>query len=639
MATKIPRSPALGPRVLANDTNIDRDVSEAVRTDMGEPQKQPEQRHQSSERGTHKSKETGLQCFEGGAHDCVAEICKTDVSGYPEQVENKEAAKGKTRPDGSDTPEELVRRETKTILIVKILAVGITIFASMLICGTVFGVAYESEKKAFEVEFESLSHSVLKSLVGDTFRHFWLCRTLGSAVNAMMDERINFLLVNNTNSTNETNDKDVQAELLRLLASPQTDFVAKTATWDALTTEARSVTGAVTLSWSPLLRTDDERRRFEAFATQQEQDQEASGQFPACYLCNNDPRQTVAQESRLALVEIPGETIAVPCVDMESAGLGGGLNERYCSLIQEYFSDACVCEVAAFNNAKGNSTQWSISSGLFRAVVGKTLEISELQTEEWSRPPYLPIWNNALLTANRKPLIFNQLSDPLMAEAFFSMLINEQGTISKTYLTPKDKSFNYLATVDRSTSNGSPFAAAFFPVRSPDGSRLMGAISFLLPWSNLLTSTVPKNGELVLVVIENSCQPDAMTFRVNPKGSNLQFEGIGNLHDKKYTRYSRASTYEEYDRLHAIIASNVGTKNNFTEADHCQYKFSVYPYVPLSLLCYPTREGTTSLVAQDHRLWLTVQQVSRRQPSAVVNHRLTRTIMINIRHHCELVKY
>jgi class 3 adenylate cyclase len=502
----------------------------------------------------------------GGSED-VGSV--DEMPGVKESRTGKRHRKRKAGREGADTPEALVRRETRVISIVKIIATGVTILASIIICGTVYFMGTFSEYNAFQAEYEALSHSVLNSLMEDTFRHFWMCRTLGSAINAMVTERLYFAL-----SLNGTyNESDVE----RYFANPQTDFVIYPGIWDTLTMEMRSVTRTAMLSWSPLLRTDDERRRFETFAKEQENATLQGASNSTCSFCEGGPEFSVTLDSRLAIVDIPGTSLTLSCGELEDMGMQGALDSASCFAMQKYFSDVCVCEATGRDDTSADVIDRPVALGLFRAAANESSGRFELQTEEWERAPYLPVWSNGLLESKGKPIVFNQLSDPLMAEAFSAMLFNEQGTISKTYLTPQEKSFNYLASAHESTSNGSPFAAAFFPVRSPDGKNIMGAVSFLLPWSNLLTSTVPSKGEHVLIVIENSCQPDAMTFRVDPKGSNLQYEGIGDLHDTVYSSYSKASTYEEYDRLHAIISSNVGTKNNFTEADHCQYKFSVYP--------------------------------------------------------------
>jgi hypothetical protein len=223
----------------------------------------------------------------------------------------------------------------------------------------------------------------------------------------------------------------------------------------------------------------------------------------------------------------------------------------------------------------------------------------------------LPAWFQPLLlltfrkenqmTSAQVPVLYDQLSDPILAEAIGQMLFSQRAVASRTYVQPKNISSSYFANV----ANGlydmefeteqfiSPFVQLFYPVTNPKKTRIIGAVSMALNWNIILYQPVPSNTDFLDIIIENTCG-QVLTYSVNSEELSLQFRGEGDLHERQYDHMEYATTYEEYDYAANIISSGSGVSVDFNETGEsgsCRYRFRVYPTAALERRIRSSRES------------------------------------------------
>jgi hypothetical protein len=179
-------------------------------------------------------------------------------------------------------------------------------------------------------------------------------------------------------------------------------------------------------------------------------------------------------------------------------------------------------------------------------------------------------------------LQYNQLSDPILAEAFGHLLFHKAVVMSKMFIHPEDRTASLTASTVR-TENGIPlpFAQIYYPVHNPDFTRIVGSVGAALRMDRILQSVVPPYSDLVDVVIENSCD-QVVTYKVSPVSNTLQYVGHGDLHDIKYDHMFWSSSFEDFKRNVDLISPGVLTGSADTTSDgYCKYRFLVYPTADL----------------------------------------------------------
>jgi hypothetical protein len=179
-------------------------------------------------------------------------------------------------------------------------------------------------------------------------------------------------------------------------------------------------------------------------------------------------------------------------------------------------------------------------------------------------------------------LLYNQLSDPILREAFGQMLFSQSVVMSKMYIDPADRSANLMAgSLTTETGDSLPFTHIYYPVHNPDFSRIVGTVGAAMRIDRILQSVVSPKSDLVDVVIENNCG-QTLTYRVAPDRSSLFFLGKGDSHNPKFDNMVQSTSFEEFERMINLISTGaLGGAVNQTEGGYCNYRFLVYPTLAL----------------------------------------------------------
>jgi hypothetical protein len=175
------------------------------------------------------------------------------------------------------------------------------------------------------------------------------------------------------------------------------------------------------------------------------------------------------------------------------------------------------------------------------------------------------------------PLLYDQLADPILAEAAGNMLFSESVVISKMFVDAESMAGSRTAAV---VGTELPFAQMYYPVRDPSLTRIIGAVGAAIRIDRILQSVVSPKSVLLDVVIENNCGQVA-TYKVSPggpDGSNLRYVGKGNHHDSKYDNMVLSTTFAEYKKsLDLISTGGITAATEFADDGYCNYRFLVYP--------------------------------------------------------------
>lgn len=120
--------------------------------------------------------------------------------------------------------------------------------------------------------------------------------------------------------------------------------------------------------------------------------------------------------------------------------------------------------------------------------------------------------------------LFDQLSDPFLAEAFGQMMFSEKAVMSKLNIASGGRATSHQASILAEIKTRSenkiyteeeipPFVQIYFPVVNPSKTRVVGSVTATLGFEEILRNAVPANSDLVEIVFENSCG-QVLTYRV-----------------------------------------------------------------------------------------------------------------------------
>ena len=85
---------------------------------------------------------------------------------------------------------------------------------------------------------------------------------------------------------------------------------------------------------------------------------------------------------------------------------------------------------------------------------------------------------------------------------------------------------------------------------------VVGVLTFILYWRELINNILPANSNGVIVVVENACD-QVFTYQLN--GPDTVYLGPGDQHDPKYDYLGRTSSLFEL-----MDSSKVGRKSSYT---------------------------------------------------------------------------
>lgn len=438
-------------------------------------------------------------------------------------------------PDESaeEDPEfALVRKVTRAVRASRAVVLLVMVLAAGLTAWMVHKYTAHSEVDAFEQEFDGVAQKILQSLKGESISlKFWMARTLADAIHLSM----------------------------KLTGSNAINVTMPTTEWDSLTGELRVQANAHVVSYSPVLRTEQDRNEFiEAFRNAKGKNDAAAGTNPPCWPC----------EEPSAGYSNPDDEVNVPgfgtfkCSRIEILGRTGIVPESMCQFAKEQANTVCECttNIYGISSDPKDNDETSIDYIFSLNANGTALY-------DTSDPPLLPIRYVELLSGYRKPTLYNQLQDPIRKRALDNVLVNGLPVLSETFINDGPYASNFTGF------EGEPGAMVYFPVFSED-EEIVGAIGAEFAWRNFMTGIFPSMAEHVVVVVENSCGQN-YTYGIDPSSNRLVVSGGGDLHDRAFSHMAHSSTYEDFEATVKYAASRTPDYNK--EMKYCRYKYHIFP--------------------------------------------------------------
>jgi class 3 adenylate cyclase len=431
-----------------------------------------------------------------------------------------------------DSPEALVRHETKVIRYLRNFAVLILVSASLIMAGSIFAFIRRAQQDNLEAEFAFIAESIAGGLLEDSARYV----NFGEAMVAALETTMTVTEQDHTTFS-------IPSHLYSNMARPA-----------ILGTRSRY------LSWNPLLRSDAERHTFEAMVTKKEEEGFFDGfDKPRCYMCGSEDAKPTSPD-----VQVETGAGIVTCGNLDLSGRLGLIPMEVCQAVVADYYEICGC---ARSNASTNPrSKRKPSAGLFRD--GNSSSYATVD-EPWNGGPYLPMWQDRFAYDIGEPLLYNQLSHPKLASAASKMIFTGAWEVSE-FLDEADNSF-YRS--DRLDDIEGPISLWYFPVRNSNASDIVGAVSIFVNWNSFATRKMPRNGHLVDIVLEAACgdhHSTAHTYNVDPAGTLWAWVGAGDLHDPVHGRLKHQTTFEDFDLLRRAAT------NTITAPDSCRYRFSVH---------------------------------------------------------------
>jgi Adenylate and Guanylate cyclase catalytic domain len=437
------------------------------------------------------------------------------------------------------SPEVLVRQESRILHHLRVFAVLILLSTAIIMSASIFAFIRKSEQKNLETEFRLIAESISAGLLEDSGRYVSFGETIVATIEMAM-------------AITEQNHTSFNIPRLHYTNVVRQSIIA---------------TRSHYVSWNPLLRSDEERREFEAMVAEKEIKGffESTGE-PSCYLCGSEG---VAPTNPNVQLETGAGKFT--CEQLDEAGRLGMIPTAFCPTLEEYFYEVCGCDVSVPNDeeslSSGSLPRRKPSDGIFRYAEGTNNDY-EMIDEPWNGGPYLPMWEDRSAFEGKEVLLYNHLSHPKLARAASKMIFRGEWQMTEFVL---DSDVMYYR---RHTGNVSgPFSVWYFPVRDPVASEVVGAISFLVDWNLFSLRKPPRNGELVEVLVESSCgdqNSKIQKYRLQESGGLLWVGGSDSEHDSANSRLTHQTSFEDFD-----VLRQAGT-NSAAVLDNCSYRFSVY---------------------------------------------------------------
>jgi class 3 adenylate cyclase len=430
-----------------------------------------------------------------------------------------------------DSPELLVRHETKVIRYLRSFAVLILVSASLIMAGSIFAFIRQSQQDNLEAEFAFIAESITDGLLEDSARYVHFGEAMVAALETTM-----------TVTEQDHATFSIPSHLYSNMARPA-----------IVGTRSRY------LSWNPLLRSDAERHTFEAMVTKREEE----GFFnvsdkPRCYLCGSEDAKPTKPD-----VQVLTGAGMIRCADLDTSGRLGLIPVEVCSAVVEDHFEVCGCAESISGTEPRDKRK--PSDGIFRDGAGENYTTVD---EPWTGGPYLPMWQDRFAFEIGEPLLYDHLSHPKLASAVSKMVGTGAWEVSEFI----DESDNTFFRSDPLNKVAGPISLWYFPVRNSNASDIIGAVSIYVNWNTFAIRKVPRNGHEVDVVVEATCgdRKTAHTYNVDPAGTLWAWVGAGNLHDPAHGRLQHQTSFEDF----ALIRR--GSTNTIKDPNSCGFLFYVY---------------------------------------------------------------
>lgn len=457
-----------------------------------------------------------------------------EASSEPSSSETEEACRlrdGEPSSNSSeeqrDAPEALVRQESNAIGAIRVLAAMLLLIAAAAASVSVFRFSRNVEVRAFQADFRSSADRLTGIFISEFSLRYTMSRALSAAVTLAMESQ----QVSHTNFSFAPGRMEELASGIML-----------------------SSRGAGT-SWSPLLRTDEERRQFEAFVQRKEESQ----QVERCYVCGSPTRTYKNPQDHS---EIPGYG-SFTCQEIEVAGLDGVIDPQFCDLVSATVSVDCVCQDLTEELDFDFLGQVTFPDSLFQ------YDEAGLQIDTpYNSAPYSPIWDIASAGGRGFPFLYNYYSDKIFAQAL-DQAIEGDVPVTSDIQYRNTSVFKAYARMNI----GAPTGFLFSPVYSPDQAKIVGSIATEYPWQALFQSVEAFSNIPMRVIVENSCGQE-LSFDPDFEDDSIRFIGAGDFHDHHYEDLVMMSTYEDFE---TIVKFGSKVPRNQTDIDYCRYRIRVYP--------------------------------------------------------------
>ena len=202
-----------------------------------------------------------------------------------------------------------------------------------------------------------------------------------------------------------------------------------------------------------------------------------------------------------------------------------------------------------------------VADGIFRKVDGIVVDDSGYSPE--SRLPYhmVPVWQIYPTKVNWRAVMFNLHSEINRQRALDDMMEYKVPTVT-----------GFLHLVQHVEMD--PSSILFYPVvdrfhSSPFFKNVVGSISIVFTWADILRSVLPGYIKGLIVVLEKSTPDtqDEHTFTYSISGEDVTLLGEGDLHDPTYDQYK-----------HVVIANVAQDAIDLGIVDFLiTYKLRIYP--------------------------------------------------------------
>jgi class 3 adenylate cyclase len=462
------------------------------------------------------------------AHDEAASSCsKVSFSDHHRRSQQSE--------DGKDGAENLVRTEARAVRIVRGILIILLAVAAALTGVFTYRLTSRTHIESFIRDFEDVATRSVRAFNERLGNYVFQASSLSLAM-----------------STG-----------LYTGAKPNLPDVS-IADLDDLTWSLRLQAGAVDIVWSPFLKNEEDKSRWEAYAisTQSISNTNSSGQNGFCNLCG-DGYEIVNPDATILSSDGVTEVLCSAAVQAAEAGF---LPAAECTIARPYIAKACGCQVAPTPNVTAGEQKWKVSDGIFRLDNG-TAVLDD------TPGPASPVWQISPSTSGQNAIMFNQMSEPHRRNAIYSMLRSKLPVISETILSSND-SFYQLANVPAST--GGVHAMLFYPVfESTQSQQIVGSLAVDFSWNLLLGYDLSERSDGLIIVMESTCG-QVYTFKV--VGNAVELLGEGDLHDTTFDSLAVSLNFSDFQ---GILIAAAPKQSRFVlippGKGGCAYLIKVYP--------------------------------------------------------------
>lgn len=420
-----------------------------------------------------------------------------------------------------DNPEQLVRNETWWINCMRGVLIGTLVVVAAGTAWAAYGVSSKWEYHTFLSAYQNAADRITTTFLKQTNLQLWIA---------------NFAI--NT--------------LVTVNASPPLTDVSVDR-FNSLFRGGQRIANMRRMGYSPLLRNNQERDIWEAYASQAYKSVNATQNI--CHICGDG--MEVGDLNALVAIPTVG---SFPCQTLQSGGLQGVIDPTNCKAILAYTVPQCNCQPSSANaatQAQNSTPDVAVASHIFRIL-------NDTQVDFAGPGPSFPVWRLAPNTPIQS-VLYDQLSVSTRRRALLSMMKSKFPTFSETAFAGE-----YERLLQDQIQE--PLASIFLPVFDANAtSKIIGTFFVDFCWSYILSLDVPEESNGFQLVIENT-RGQAFTYQI--QNSIVSFLGAGDLHDIAFDSLMRESTYEAFV---PVVQDLAATPSSESLTKQLYYNMRVYP--------------------------------------------------------------